>query len=324
MDKTVKTINKIIDRIMTIVFLLLILIGIYALYDNYLIQKSGTLPEEVVALKPDKEEIVSAPSEEVLYLKDLKELNPDIVGWITIDDTTIDYPVVQGIDNDDYLDRNYLHEYATTGSIFLDYRNDRFFSDQFSVIYGHHINTGMMFTDIKKFEDDEFFNSHLTGTLYTENVVYDIKIISYAIVLATEDYVFDVYRIKNQYNHIIINFLKENSIHFSGEEVVDDDKLLVLSTCDSLGSYKRAILFTKLVESTGEKEITQAIEEQEKPAQIIQKSQVKASFQLPFSYRKLALILLSIFVVFLFLSFGFRMFRLYRARKKIQADKEVI
>ena len=95
MDKTVKTINKIIDRIMTIVFLLLILIGIYALYDNYLIQKGGTLPEEVVALKPDKAEVVSAPSEEVLYLKDLKELNPDIVGWITIDDTSMDYPVVK-------------------------------------------------------------------------------------------------------------------------------------------------------------------------------------------------------------------------------------
>ncbi len=143
MDKSIKIINKIIDFVMTIVFLLLIIIGIYAIYDNYLVQKSGELPEDVLALKPSKETTSD------ISLKELKELNSDIVGWITLDDTSIDFPVVKGADNDDYLDKNYLHEYSTGGSIFLDYRNDALFGDQYSVIYGHNIRSGLMLSDIK-------------------------------------------------------------------------------------------------------------------------------------------------------------------------------
>ena len=169
-----------------------------------------------------------------------------------------------------------------------------------------------------------FFNSHLKGTLYTENVVYDIKVLSYAVVLATEDYIFDLYRIRNQYNPTIIDLFRRESLYFSEEEVSENDKLLVLSTCDSLGSYKRAVLFTKIVESTEEKEITQMVAEEKKSAEIMKTSQAGVLFQLPFSYRKLAIILLSIFVVCLFLSFVFRLLRLRNSRKDVRIDKEII
>ena len=165
----IKGTNKIIEFLITIFFVLIILIGIYALYDNYLVQKGGELDEEIMSLKPIAK--TDEDKKEVFYLDDLQEINPDIVGWITIDDTEIDYPVVKGKDNSEYLDRNYKHEYATSGSIFMDYRNDKNFNDQYTAIYGHHMNSNTMFTDIKKYENKDFFSKHLKGTLYTSNKI---------------------------------------------------------------------------------------------------------------------------------------------------------
>lgn len=88
--------------------------------------------------------------------KNLSKLNSDYHSWITIKDTRIDYPVVQGTDNDFYLIHNFFREQSISGTIFIDYRYD-FKKHGNQIIYGHHMKNKTMFTDLLKFKEESFF-----------------------------------------------------------------------------------------------------------------------------------------------------------------------
>ena len=90
-----------------------------------------------------------------ITLGELMKLNKDVVGWIKIFDTHISYPVVQGKDNQEYLNKDVFGEFSFSGSIFLDYRNACDFTDSYSIIYGHHMEYGAMFGDVVEFKNDE-------------------------------------------------------------------------------------------------------------------------------------------------------------------------
>lgn len=93
----------------------------------------------------------------------------DQVAWIRIFGTHIDYPVMQANDNKWFLNHDHLNREATNGSIFLDCRNDRNFLDDISVIYGHRMNGDLMFSDIAKYDNSEFFREHESGELILRN-----------------------------------------------------------------------------------------------------------------------------------------------------------
>ena len=109
----------------------------------------------------------------------LVEINPDVIGWLTIDDTSIDYPLVQGKNNNEYLNKTVTGEFALGGSLFLDYRNTPDFSDPLSIVYGHNMTGDMMFGCIDNYDDPDYFNSHLDGTLYCGGAYYRLEIFAY-------------------------------------------------------------------------------------------------------------------------------------------------
>ncbi len=318
----IKSTNKIIEILVTLFFVLIILIGCYALYDNYLVQKGGKLDEEILSLKPKT--VSTEEDKEVFYLDDLQEINSDIVGWITIDNTEMDYPVVKGKDNSEYLDRNYKHEYATSGSIFMDYRNNKDFNDDYTAIYGHHMNSNTMFTDIKKYENEEFFNSHLKGTLYTSNKIYDVEIVYYAVVSSYDDYVFDIFRVKNKFNKEIIEYVDSVAKNRSDTILLPTDKLMVLSTCDSSGSTKRAVLLAKITESNKEDGIEKKEEEKEERQVYKNKKKRKNILDMNISPRKMILYLLFIVVIIIFLILIYRVinYQLKKMDKKKKNNKK--
>lgn len=90
---------------------------------------------------------------------DLSDINKDYRGWIDIDGTNIDYPVLQAKDNSYYLKKDINKNYLPSGSIFLDYRNNRF-EDSNTVIYGHYMRNNTMFGELKKFKDKKFFDKN--------------------------------------------------------------------------------------------------------------------------------------------------------------------
>lgn len=108
--------------------------------------------------------------------KVLEAWNPDICGWIYSPGTAIDYPIVQGADNDWYLNHTVDQKKSMIGSIFLDSRNQADFSDDVSVIYGHHIRGGRMFTPISGYKDQRYYEEHPVMYLYTPEADYRIEL----------------------------------------------------------------------------------------------------------------------------------------------------
>ena len=90
----------------------------------------------------------------------LSEINPDIVAWIYIEDTEINYPVVQGTDNQYYLKRLFNGKWNGSGCIFLDSRNSPDLSDRHSIIYGHHMKNGTMFSGLTEYKKQGFYEGH--------------------------------------------------------------------------------------------------------------------------------------------------------------------
>lgn len=105
----------------------------------------------------------------------LLSINPDCVGWIHIPDTGISYPVVQGDDNSYYLKHMFDGKWNSSGCIFLDSRVSPSLSDRHSIIYGHHMKNGTMFSGLTKYKKQEYFECHPTGMLITPDTVYRIE-----------------------------------------------------------------------------------------------------------------------------------------------------
>lgn len=105
----------------------------------------------------------------------LRDINPDVVGWITIDGTVIDYPVVQGTDNSYYLKHLFNGKWNSGGSIFMDCRVSGELSDRHMIVYGHHMKNGTMFSSLSGYKKQVFYNEHPTALFIQENAIYQIE-----------------------------------------------------------------------------------------------------------------------------------------------------
>lgn len=132
--------HYLVNGLAAIVFFCCIAYSGYALWDNWSILKEpDQVREDLIRYKPANEEELSYSFQE------LKAMNPDVCGWLTLDHTKIDYPVVQGTDNFEYLEKDVLGNPSVAGSIFLDAKSDRNFHDFYTVIMGHHMQGRKMF-----------------------------------------------------------------------------------------------------------------------------------------------------------------------------------
>jgi len=104
----------------------------------------------------------------------LAQLNPDTVGWLIIKDTPIDYPIVQGADNDFYLHNDFHRASSFSGCLFIDSRNARDFSDINTIIYGHNMRNGSMFGALKNFREGAYLSAHSDITLYGVREGFDL------------------------------------------------------------------------------------------------------------------------------------------------------
>lgn len=106
----------------------------------------------------------------------LHEINPDIVGWLFCEDTEINYPVVQTDDNDYYLKHLFNRDYNANGCLFLDYRVSGDFSDSHSIIYGHNMDSGSMFSSLEEYKNQEYYDAHPQLLLVTPEADLQIKL----------------------------------------------------------------------------------------------------------------------------------------------------
>ncbi len=183
-------------------------------------------------------------------LSALKEQNDDIYGWIYIEGTNINHPVVRCDDNNYYLDHAYTGEYLPIGAIFADLTTKDLITDNYNtVIYGHNVvSTGQssMFHDVEKFLDVEFFNK-------TKIYIYTMDGAFVYQPVAIYDTVSDYFYFRTVFSGEtdFLAFAKEmvaNSKHYTGAEFKSGDTMLTLSTCTNGAQNGRYSLHAKLVE----------------------------------------------------------------------------
>ena len=221
--------HKTINAIVVIVAALLFLICLYAMIDAYNVYV-GANDSGIMKYKPE-----SGNTE------NLRELSENAVAWLTVDDTRIDYPVMQGENNTEYLNKAPNGEFSLSGSIFLDSRNDKTFSDPYSLIYGHHMEYGAMFGVLDEYKDKVFFDKHKTGSLTVVNGdEYHIRFFAACKAQATEKVIFDPPESNNQ---ALLEYLNKHAIIFDPRGVSTGSKLIALSTCQSAESNERIIVF---------------------------------------------------------------------------------
>ena len=227
--KSIIVAHKSINTIVVIVSLLLFLICLYALIDAVMIY-NGANDSGIMKYKP-----AAGNTEE------LRELSADAVAWITVDGTRIDYPVMQGKTNAEYLNKDPYGEFSLSGSIFLDSRNDSSFRDPYSLVYGHHMEYGAMFGALDKYKDKTYFDAHRTGSLTVVNgEEYHIKFFAVCKAQATEKVIFDPPKSNNQ---ALLEYLNKHAVIYDPRGVSAGSKLIALSTCQSAESNERMIVF---------------------------------------------------------------------------------
>lgn len=203
-------------------FVLLFLIAAYCVYDSYYVYNHA-VDKDISKYKPT----VSG------YDPDKSPICDDMVGWLTINGTNIDYPIMQSIDNIKYINTDPYGDYSLSGSIFLDYRNSPDFNDDYSIIYGHHMEYGKMFGAIDDFEDEDYLKKHKKGTLIVGKKdaesfkTHNLEVFACIRTKATTQAVFDPESQK------IRKFLGDTK----------NKKILALSTCRSAGADERIVVF---------------------------------------------------------------------------------
>ena len=200
-------------------------------------------------IRVDRSSLTVLPDYSSLYAQ-----NPDTAGWLTIPDTGIDYVVVQGSDNDYYLRRDFYGNSDSNGTLFVDYRCDIVNPTTNTIIYGHDMNSGLMFGSLSRYyEDVNFYRSHRTvnfSTIY-EHRTYEIVAVCLSEVKYQDDSSYRYYNFIDAGNEAEWNAFVDNvrdlTLYPDDLMLVPGDQVLTLSTCDDYKDNGRLFIVARRV-----------------------------------------------------------------------------
>ena len=174
------------------------------------------------------------------------QVNDEIVGWLYCQDTQINYPVVQGSDDEFYLKHNFKKEPQNAGSIFVEAMNRPGFADSNTVIYGHQMNDGSMFDALGSWAEQEFYEAHPVMWLLTPEASYQVVLFSGYTTAALSD----TYTVFTGPCRQLEEYLEQCAANSDFEAQVELDvgeKYITLSTCAYDFENARYVLHGKLV-----------------------------------------------------------------------------
>lgn len=239
--KTKKTIIK----IMMVLCLGLLIYSTYNIIGWYIDNnKNESIKEEINKIIDNDED------DNTIDFKELKKKNNDIVAYLKVNNTKIDYVVVKGTDNKFYLKHNLYKEYNRAGWIFMDYHNRLDGTDKNIVIYGHNTRDKSMFGTLRNIVTKEWYENPDNHII---NLVLEDKVLTYQVfstyTIKVEDYYINTIFKNNSEFDKFIKTLKKRSVYNYGIEVSGEDSILTLSTCTGNGK-SRMVLHAKLIELT--------------------------------------------------------------------------
>ena len=221
--------------------------------DNVIFQQNQTNDESPMYHANITEQDNLTPPEILPLYKDLYNQNKSLIGWIKIDDTYIDYPVLQTSNNDYYMNHNFDQEEDKNGSIFLDTDCSILPRSTNLILYGHHMRSGRMFGQLNKYSSEEFYKDHKYiqfDTIY-EKGTYEVMFVFRSQIFEESEIVFKYYQFIDANSEIEFNSnmreMAEMSLYDTGVTAEYGDELLTLSTCDYYTDYGRFVVVAKRI-----------------------------------------------------------------------------
>lgn len=214
-----------------IVCIICLLIGLYAMVDSYLVYLHAN---DNSLLKYKQTYGANAANQKI---------KGNMVAWLTIKGTAIDYPVMQGKDNNEYLNKDPYGNYSLSGSIFLDSRNAPDFSDGYSLIYGHHMEGKAMFGELHSFLEKKYFDKHRTGELIVGKNTYKLHMFAALDTDASQE---EIFAVTERDTKEVLSYVKEHAKIYDAKVVPKEQKkihMVGLSTCKAPDSINRVVVF---------------------------------------------------------------------------------
>lgn len=234
--------DKILSFLAIILMVVMLSFGGYSLWDTYVTMSGAFLKNDLLKYKPS----LDNPEQTRLSLQELMAINPDTRAWITLDGTHIDYPMVQGKDDMEYVNKDVTCEFSLSGSIFLSAKNKADFSDPYMLTYGHHMDNGGMYGDVMEFIKKDYFDKHLTGHLFLPDG--RARKLDVFAVIECDAYDQMIYRTDNKEGHVMemVEYLKSHATNFRDIGMKESDQIMALSTCVSLETNGRAVVMVRV------------------------------------------------------------------------------
>lgn len=238
--------------------------GVYTYYsyrtDNSYAELNELKEKPVIHVQQDTEPVIHYTSDEAVEpkevldeYKNLLNKNKKLIGWVKIDDTNIDYPVMQTTDNEYYQDHNMNQEYDKNGSIFMDKDCDVLKPSTNYILYGHHMKSGKMFGKLHLYEDKDYYEEHKYiefDTIY-EKGLYEVMYVFRSRVYSESEVVFKYYQFIDAHGEKEFDSnmqeMANMSLYDTGVTAQYGDQLLTLSTCDYQEKNGRFVVVAKKV-----------------------------------------------------------------------------
>ena len=236
---TVRVIDRASDLMLELFLLVLLIFGGYSLWDSHQVYQAADAANYTV-YRPSEDDTKS--------FDELRAINPEVIGWLTVIDTPIDYPLTQADNNETYINTNVEGEFTLSGSIFLDYRNSPDFDDFYNIVYGHHMEQKLMFGSLSDFAEKAYFDSHPYGNLFYQGKNHGLEFFALVLTDAYDGRFFHPDLEEEEERESLLEHVFAEAIQKRDLPVTIHDHLVVLSTCTSTITNGRYLLFGKISE----------------------------------------------------------------------------
>lgn len=209
-----------------------------------------TLTESVTAEEREMESEPETTASSPINFEELAKINPDIVGWIRVPGTNIDYPIVQTDNNDTYLHTDFEGNESIAGAVYLDFESDSDLMGYNNILYGHNMKNGSMFKDVVRFKDQSYFNDHLYFEIYTPERTIRLKAVSSYYDKAQPVVRKTRFKSRESYDAFVYEMIKPCA--WAEIPQVPIDSLYILVTCSYEVNDARTFLFAIPVDENGD------------------------------------------------------------------------
>ena len=241
--RLLRLVDEIFSAALLVAMLGIFAYGCYAIWDTNTVV-TASLPGIYKKYKPEKKKG---------SLEGLQKQNKEVLGWLSVYNTGIDYPLVQARDNEKYLNRNVEGGYSLAGSIFLDFQNSPNFDDFNTIIYGHHMQYHAMFGDVSEFKDQKFFDSHPYGSIFYGGKQRGLEFFAFLEVDAYQTSLYVPAVAGEELRERYLRAIKEAAIWSRHLPVTTEDQIVLLSTCTTALTNGRHILVGKITDQVPDK-----------------------------------------------------------------------